>query len=55
MVGGGEGVHRQGFQRLLAPPVDGDLIQISGVGDIGNGQGLSGGGEEFGLGKDGSE
>ena len=33
--GGGEGGHCQGFQRLWAPPGDGDLLQIPGTGDIG--------------------
>ena len=33
--GGGEVGHRQGFQRLWAPPGDGDLLQIPRTGDIG--------------------
>ena len=36
--GGGEGGHRQGFQRLWAPPGDGDLLQIPETGDIGGRQ-----------------
>ena len=43
--GGGEGCHFQVFQRLWAPPGDGELLQIPGVGDLGGGRGLSGGGE----------
>ena len=43
--------HHQRFQRLLSPPGDGDLLQITGSGDLGNGQQLAGGGEEFGLGE----
>ena len=42
---GGEGGHRQGFQRLWAPPGDGDLLQIPGTGDLGDGKRLAGGGE----------
>ena len=53
--GGGEGGCRQGFQRLWVPPVDGDLLQIPGAGDLGNGRRLVGSGEELGLGKDGME
>ena len=49
----GEGGHRQGFQRLWAPPVDGDILQIPGAGDLGDGRQLDGGGEETGPGKDG--
>ena len=51
--GGGEGGHRQGFQRLWAPTGDGDLLQIPKAGDIGNGKQLAGGGEELGLIEDG--
>ena len=43
--GGGEGGHLQGFQRLWAPPGDGDLINIPGTGDLGYGRQLAGGGE----------
>ena len=49
--GGGEGGHRQGFQRLWSPPGDGDLIQIPRAGDIDNGQRLADGGEELGPGE----
>ena len=42
---GGEGGHRQGFQRLRGPPGDGDLLQIPGTGDLGSRRGLAGGGE----------
>ena len=35
--GGGERGHRQGFQRLLAPPGYGDILQIPGVVDLGSG------------------
>ena len=52
---GGEGGHYQRFQRLWAPPGDGDLLQIARTGDIGDGRLLPGGGEELGLGKDGVE
>ena len=50
---GGEGGHRQGFHPLWAPPVDGDLLQIPGAGDIGNVRQLAGGGEELGPGEEG--
>ena len=53
--GGGEGGHCQGFQRLWAPPRDGDLLRIPGAGDLGGGQQLSGCGEELGPGKEGLE
>ena len=52
---GGEGGHRQGFQRLWEPPGYGDLLQIPGAGDLGDGRQLAGGGEELGLGKEGLE
>ena len=52
---GGEGGHRQGFQRLWAPPGDGNLIQIPGTGDIGGIRRLAGGGEELVPGKVGVE
>ena len=45
--GGGEGGHRQGFQDLWAPPVDGDLLQITGTGDLGGRRLLADGGEEL--------
>ena len=48
--GGGEGGHRQGFQSIWDPPGDGDLLQIPGSSDLGNGQLLVGGGEELGPG-----
>ena len=32
--GEGEGGHHQGFQRLWAPPGDGDLLQIPRAGDL---------------------
>ena len=50
--GGGEGFHQQGFQRLWAPPGDGDILQIPGLCDLGNGRQLAGGGEELGPGKE---
>ena len=53
--GGGEGGYHQGFQRLWAPPGDGDLLQIPGAGDLGRGRRLAGGGEGFGPGKKGLE
>ena len=55
IIGGGEGGHRKGFQRLWDPPGDGKLLRIPGAGDIGNGKRLDGGGEEIGLGKKGLE
>ena len=56
IIGGGVEVsHHQGFQRLWFPPGDGDLLQITGAGVIGDGKRLAGGGEELGLGKEGSE
>ena len=36
--GEGDGGHRQGFQRLWAPPGDGNILQITGEGDLGNGK-----------------
>ena len=48
---GGEGGHRKGFQRLWVLPVDGDLLQIPGMGDIGGRRQLTGSGEELVLGK----
>ena len=45
--GGGEGVHRQVFQRLWVPPGYGDLLQIPGAGDIGGRRLLAGGGEKL--------
>ena len=45
---GGEGGHRQGFQRLWAPPGDGDFLQMPRVGDLGDGRRLAGGGKELG-------
>ena len=48
---GGEGSRRPGFQRLWAPPGDGDILQIPRAGDIGGGQQLTGGGEELVSGK----
>ena len=55
--GGGEGGHRQGFQRLWVPPGYGDLLQIPRAGDLGDGRQrlLAGGDEELGPGKDGVE
>ena len=56
IIGGGrEGGHRQGFQRLWAPPGDGDLLQIPRAGDLGDIRQLAGGGEELGPGEDGVE
>ena len=49
--GGGEGGHRQGFQRLWAPPGDGEILRIPGTGDLGRRKRLSGGGKELVLGK----
>ena len=51
--GGGEGGHRQGFQRLWAPTGDGNLLQIPRTGDIVNGRRLDKGGKEIGPDKDG--
>ena len=53
--GGGEGGHRQGFQRLWAPPGDGELLQIPGTGHIGGKKQLDGGGKELVPGKGGLE
>ena len=50
--GGGEGGHRQGSQRIWAPPGDGDILQMPGSSDIVNGGRLAGGGEELGPGKE---
>ena len=50
--GGGEVGHHQGLQRLLAPPGDGDLLQIPDVGDVGSGRRLAGGVEELVPGKE---
>ena len=49
--GVGEVGHRQGFQRLWAPPGDGDLLQIHGTGDLGGRQRLDGGGDKVVPGK----
>ena len=49
--GGGEGSHRQAFQRLWAPHGDGELLQIPGVGDLGGRQQLDGSGKELVPGK----
>ena len=48
-LGGGKGAgcHLQGSQRLWLPPGYGDLLPISGAGDIGGGQQLAGGGQEI--------
>ena len=47
IIGGeGEVGHCQGFQRLWAPPGDGDLLQIPAAGDLGGKQRMAGGGEE---------
>ena len=48
---GGEVGHRQSFQRLLAPPGDGDLLQIPGTGDLGGRRRMDGGGKELVPGK----
>ena len=50
--GGGEGGHRQGFQRLCATPGDDELLQITRAGALGNIRRLVGSGEELGTGKD---
>ena len=47
--GGGEGGHRQGFQRLWVTDGDGDLLQITGMGDTGGRRRLAGGGKELVL------
>ena len=52
---GGQGGHRQGFQRLWATPGDGELLHIPGTGDIGGRQILTGGGKELVPGKGGLE
>ena len=49
--GGGEGGYHQVFQPLWAPPGYGDLLQITGAGDLGGGRRLASGGEELGPGK----
>ena len=43
--GGGDRCHRQGIQSLWTTPGDGDLLQIPGAGDIGDGRRLACGGE----------
>ena len=53
--GGGEGGHHQGFHRIWAPPGDGDLLQIPGAGDLGDGRQLAVSDDELGLGKEGVE
>ena len=53
--GGGEGYHHQGFQRLWETPGEGDLLQIPGAGDIGDGRQLAGSGKEHCQGKEGLE
>ena len=56
IIGGrGEGGHRQGFHRIWAPPEDGELLIIPGVGNLSDRLRLAGGGEELGPGKDGLE
>ena len=45
--GGGEGGHRQGFQRLWAPPGYDDLLPIPGIGYLGGRRRLSGGVKEL--------
>ena len=42
---GGEGGHRHIFQRLWAPPGDGDLLKIPGSVDLGGGRRLASVGE----------
>ena len=49
---GGDGGRHQVFQRLWAPPIYSDLIQIHREGNVGSGKRLAGGGEELGPGKD---
>ena len=46
-LGGGvrEGGHRQGIQRLWAPPGDGDLHPIPGTGVIGGGKRIASSGQ----------
>ena len=53
--GGGEGGHHQGFQCLWEPPVNGDLVQIPGTGDLGGRRRLAGGGKELFPGEGGME
>ena len=53
--GGGEEGHRQGIQRLWAPPGYGDLLPIPGTGDLRGGQQLAGGSQELVLGEGGVE
>ena len=53
--GGVEGGHRQGFQRLWAPPGDDDILQINGMGDLSGRRRLAGGGKEIFPGKGGLE
>ena len=53
--GGGEGIHRKGFQNLWMPPGDGDLIKIPRTDDLGSGKRLTSSGEELVLGKDSLE
>ena len=53
--GGGEGGHRQEFQRLWDPPGDGEPLQIPRVGDLGYGRQLAGGSKEIVPGEDGVE
>ena len=53
--GGGAGSHLHGIQRLWAPPGDGDLLPIPGVGDLSGGRRLAGGGQEFVTGEGGVE
>ena len=44
---GGEVGHRQDFQRLWAPPGDGDLLQIPGTVDLSGRRRLAGGGDKL--------
>ena len=55
IIGGVEGCHFQVFQRLWAPPIDDDLLQIPRVGDLGDGRRLDGGVEELGPNEEGVE
>ena len=57
VLGNGEGAggHHLGIQRLWALPGDGELLPISGVGDLSGGQRLAGSDQEFGKGEGGVE
>ena len=56
-LGGGGGAvgHLQVIQRLWAPPGDGNVLSITGAGDLGGRQRLADSGQEFVTGKGGVE